>query len=193
MRTLAVDVGNSRTKVAVCDSGDGLPTCQQFKATPNGNGLLPLALRELGVSCDRAVIAGSNHSLVARFIADWPTGVPQPINVTSWRQLNIKVQLSTPETTGIDRLLNAVGVTQLWPDETIVVVDAGTATTVDLVTENAFQGGAILPGLELSAQSLRDHTDALLLVDTLELAAADIRIPAQSTQEAIEALSLIHI
>jgi type III pantothenate kinase len=51
-----------------------------------------------------------------------------------------------------------------------VIVDVGTAITVDLVSaEGAFLGGAILPGIEMSARALHEFTDLLPLVDVSEL------------------------
>jgi type III pantothenate kinase len=52
------------------------------------------------------------------------------------------------------------------------VVDVGSAITVDLVSANgAFLGGAIAPGIGMSARALHAFTDLLPLVETLELAA----------------------
>ena len=48
----------------------------------------------------------------------------------------------------------------------------GTAITVDLVSaDGAFLGGAILPGIAMSARALHEFTDLLPLVDMAELAA----------------------
>ena len=53
-----------------------------------------------------------------------------------------------------------------------VIVDVGTAITVDLVSaDGAFLGGAILPGIAMSARALHEFTDLLPLVDVSELAA----------------------
>jgi type III pantothenate kinase len=57
-------------------------------------------------------------------------------------------------------------------DRAAVIVDVGTAITVDLVSaDGAFLGGAILPGLQMSARALHEFTDLLPLVDVSELAA----------------------
>ena len=58
------------------------------------------------------------------------------------------------------------------PGRPAVVIDVGTAITVDLVSaEGAFLGGAILPGIAMSARALHEFTDLLPLVDMSELAA----------------------
>ena len=74
---------------------------------------------------------------------------------------------------GIDRLAAAVGANPLRRPETpAIVVDFGTAITVDLVTaEGEFAGGAILPGLRMQARSLHQGTASLPEI-TLELEGA---------------------
>jgi type III pantothenate kinase len=73
---------------------------------------------------------------------------------------------------GVDRLLNAVAANVIRPAaRPAVIVDTGTATTVDLVnTDGAFEGGAILPGFELCARALHDYTALLPLLSIEELA-----------------------
>jgi type III pantothenate kinase len=71
-----------------------------------------------------------------------------------------------PETiVGVDRLLNAAAA---WDrlKQACVVVDAGTAVTVDFVDgEGTFHGGAIGPGTRLQLVALHEHTDALPLIE----------------------------
>jgi len=63
--------------------------------------------------------------------------------------------------TGIDRLLAAAGAYDIL-EQACVVVDAGTAVTVDFVDgEGVFQGGAILPGLNMSLGALHNGAPAL--------------------------------
>ena len=72
---------------------------------------------------------------------------------------------------GIDRLVDAVAVNRLRePGRAAVIVDVGTAITVDLVAaDGAFLGGSILPGLAMSARAMHEFTDLLPLVDVSEL------------------------
>jgi type III pantothenate kinase len=93
-----------------------------------------------------------------------------------------------PEKVGIDRLLNAVAANVLRPaGRGAIIVSAGTATTVDLVTEDGtFAGGAILAGLELGARTLHQYTALLPLVDVPELLQQDqINALGRNTQDAI--------
>lgn len=66
---------------------------------------------------------------------------------------------------GADRIANAEAARHLHPGRDLLIVDAGTATTVDAVSASGVHhGGAILPGIGLWAQVLRERTAALPLV-----------------------------
>src|SRR5205085_11851847 len=81
----------------------------------------------------------------------------------SWRQLPLEVKVEQPERVGIDRLLNFVALrSRTVRAVSMVVIDAGSAVTVDWVDEQGtFRGGAIFPGLRLMAMALHRYTAAL--------------------------------
>jgi type III pantothenate kinase len=67
---------------------------------------------------------------------------------------------------GRDRLAAAVGANELFPDQNLLIIDAGTAITYDLISENnEFLGGNISPGLEMRFKALNQFTGKLPLVD----------------------------
>lgn len=77
------------------------------------------------------------------------------------------IRYRTPETLGLDRVAAACGAAAVWPGTGILVVDAGTAVTLDVVTpDGCFAGGNIAPGMSLRFSSLHDHTSRLPLVDS---------------------------
>lgn len=85
--------------------------------------------------------------------------------------LPLTCRLPEPDRIGVDRLLDAVAANALRPPGCpAVVVDVGTAITVDLVgPEGTYCGGAIVPGIAMSARALHQFTDLLPLVDMNEL------------------------
>ena len=88
------------------------------------------------------------------------------VDVSRPDQLPLKVLLERPDHVGMDRLLDAVAACHRQPGRPAVIVDAGSAVTVDLVDETgAFRGGTILPGLRLMALALHEHTALLPLVE----------------------------
>jgi type III pantothenate kinase len=87
--------------------------------------------------------------------------------------LGIEIHMDRPEAVGADRLVNAVAAHASYKGA-LIVVDFGTATTFDIVSENGdYEGGVIAPGINLSAQAL--HQGAALLP----------RVAVQRTQNVI--------
>ena len=62
-------------------------------------------------------------------------------------QIPLKVNVDFPDKVGIDRLLAAWAAVHRYGDSPMLIVDAGSAVTVDVVQNRTFCGGAILPGL----------------------------------------------
>ena len=77
-----------------------------------------------------------------------------------------------PDQVGIDRLAGAAAVNRLRdPARPAIIIDAGSAITVDLITaDGIFRGGAILPGIGMSARALNQFTDLLPRIPMDELA-----------------------
>lgn len=76
-------------------------------------------------------------------------------------ELPMDLHLTDADRVGVDRICAAAAAYDTV-ESTCVIVDFGTAVTVDLVNnEGTFMGGAILPGLKLQIQALHDHTAVL--------------------------------
>ena len=132
------------------------------------------------------VVAGVHPGRRDRF-ADWVRRRGDLVTVLDdWRSLPLVVRVPRPEGVGIDRLLDALAVNALrQPGRPAVVIDAGSAVTVDWVDEaGAFAGGAILPGIALMAKSLHDYTALLPLIDVPKQVPV---VPGTTTPTAIEA------
>ena len=83
----------------------------------------------------------------------------------------IPINVACPERVGQDRLANAVAARCAKAAEcSAIVVDAGSAITVDLVSaEGCFVGGAILAGQQASALALSAGTDLLPVISTYRM------------------------
>ena len=76
---------------------------------------------------------------------------------------SIKINIKNKKQVGSDRIANAVGVYEKYR-KNYIVVDFGTATTFDVITENGFyNGGVIAPGVNISLKSLVNLADQLPL------------------------------
>ena len=84
-------------------------------------------------------------------------------------RLPIENLYKTPETLGQDRIAACVGANFLMPDTNLLVIDAGTAITYDIVNSgNQYVGGNISPGLEMRRKALHNFTQKLPLIDIIE-------------------------
>ncbi len=174
----AVDVGNARIKLGLFagELGDALPcplqTLQLTDEAPECERIGPW-LQEAAVEEDLSWWIGSVSRPAATRLVDWLREHRPSDRVTMLASgdLPIEVALPRPDMAGVDRLLSAVAANRLrQPDRPAVVIDVGTAITVDLVsTAGTFQGGAILPGIAMSARAMHEVTDLLPLLDMSEL------------------------
>ena len=171
-RLIAVDVGNSALKAGLFvldeDGEVGQPkSVVRLEVVDD----LDLLRRQLSQSSHRWCVVSVNRSDEGR-LAGWVQDLrPQDDYVRLTRErLPLTCNVQFPERVGVDRLVSAVAVNTVRPaGQSAIIVDAGTAITVDLVDgEGVFQGGAILPGLRTAALGLASSTDALPLVDPLE-------------------------
>ncbi len=108
-------------------------------------------------------ISSVNRQLLKRLV-DW---IAKYRPHDSWRVLSaadmgLKINVEFPEKVGVDRLTAACHAIHLNNGGPVVIIDSGTAVTVDLVDDqNVFQGGIIFPGTQASLAALAANTDAL--------------------------------
>jgi type III pantothenate kinase len=182
--SVVVDIGNSRVKwglVTSCGIGAAaaLPTDDVASWR---NQLVEWHLDGSQHWVVSAVHPGRCDRLVA-----WLRAQGHRVTVLDdWRILPLTIQLDRPESVGIDRLLTAVAANHRRdPSTPVVIVNAGTAVTVDWLDENgAFRGGAILPGFQVMARSLHENT---ALLPSVDLPPTLPTVPGESTPAAIQA------
>ena len=176
---IAVDVGNNRTKLGLFPEAPGSAFPEPSQTLTIGS---PEAhLDQIGSWIDAGPcgtlswwIASVNRPAVTR-LGDWlqENRPAEPVTMLAAGHLPLEVAVERPDVVGVDRLLDALAANRLRrPGRPAIVVDVGTAITVDLVSAHgAFLGGAILPGLAMSARAMHAFTDLLPLIDASELAA----------------------
>ena len=78
----------------------------------------------------------------------------------------LKVEYATPHTLGSDRIAAAVGAWNEKPFNNILVIDAGSAITIDFVTrQGIYKGGNIAPGIKMRLKALHEYTGRLPLIE----------------------------
>ena len=81
-------------------------------------------------------------------------------------QIPVRIGYHTPHTLGLDRIAAVVGASMECPGRPVLIVDAGTCVTYDLLTaDGTFAGGNIAPGIRLRLLAMHEHTGKLPLVD----------------------------
>ncbi len=168
---LAVDIGNSSLKVGLfADLADkvGMALPQPERIWEARTAELPAA--ELGAWLPPEPVSWQVVSVqrqAEQRLLEW-IGRERPADdyrLLSRVDLPLEVCVKVPDRVGVDRLAAAVAANKLRePKRPAIVVDAGSAITVDLVApDGSFQGGAIYPGFRLSAEALSVGTDQLPL------------------------------
>lgn len=159
MSNLILDIGNTRCKAAIVEQGNVLEACAMEQ--PEKDCLSDLCHRH---SAKRAI--ASVVGPMPDFDAILPTGLANGFHLLSCRSsFPMPIGYDTPETLGMDRLAAVVGARELCPNTPLMVVDAGTCITIDLLDDtDCYRGGAILPGIDMRFRAMHDYTASLPLV-----------------------------
>jgi type III pantothenate kinase len=162
---LLVDAGNSRIKSGVWERGTITPLSPidtEAKAPPNDWQRID---RPSSVAISNVAGATVAAKLAAWADAAWSV---EPIFAAVRREAaGVSTRYESIEQLGVDRWLAALAGYAI-ADGAAVIVDAGTATTIDLVEDDgAHLGGSIAPGLSLMVASLTRNT-ARLRLDSIE-------------------------
>lgn len=164
LELIAISVGNTRARLGLfrdqrLEQSDALAVggvdaiVSAVLALPAVNKGAPVAIASVNLPAADRIAAGLAAPVADRGgdIYRFGDDLAIPINTT----------LDDESTVGQDRLLNAIGAFSR-AKQACIVVDAGTAITVDFVDgEGTFHGGAIGPGVNMMLRSLHERTSAL--------------------------------
>jgi type III pantothenate kinase len=157
---LVIDIGNTLTKIAVFegrqmmafkrfDDFDVKRMRQLIDEYPN-----PEACIISSVNTDPLEITGEIGN-------DFPLLLFDPTTL-----LPFKNCYATPETLGKDRLAGIAAAFDVFPKRDVLVIDAGTAITYDLLTSSGeYLGGSISPGIRMRYKALHTFTGRLPLLE----------------------------
>jgi type III pantothenate kinase len=100
-------------------------------------------------------------------------------------KLPVKFLYMQPDSLGTDRIADALYSAAAYPDKNCIIIDSGTAITVDCVSgAGRFLGGVIIAGADLQLESLHQSTATL---PGLSLSKSKIILPGKSTEECMYA------
>ncbi len=164
MKLLTIDVGNSSIKVTKISMGQ----IESYVRLNDRNFAQQIKFEDIYA----VIIASVNPKVLKLVLAQTQKRFQGHVF-----QLNYQSPFSftnayrPPATLGIDRLCGAEGAAFMHrltggsSDDTIITVDFGTATTINLIEQNAFIGGYIIPGARLSLKALSQDTALLPSLD----------------------------
>jgi type III pantothenate kinase len=173
MSILLIDVGNTRIKWAIAPSNGDLQSdfADQGASLNDSSNQLAQFDQILKNQIIEKIICSSviSEDQTLALKNHLKTIMPQ----ASWFQINgvsaiehLGSQYDQAEQLGTDRRAMALGAHQMFPGKNVLVVSAGTATTIDLITPTHHMGGWIFPGMALMANALNLNTAQLPKVST---------------------------
>lgn len=191
---LCLDVGNTQIHGGVFE-GNTL-RCQFRKTThPVGssdefgvflrsvlreNNLDPAKVERVAICSVVPVVAYPLRAAAIKYFGQ------EPFILQAGVKTGLRVKYRNPLEVGADRIANAIAATQRHPGRDCIVVDCGTATTFDVVTATGdYLGGAILPGIGISAETLSSRTARLPSVEITRPEVALGRSSAESIQSGL--------
>jgi len=163
MQTLALDLGNTALKyglfgpAGLLENGvlaSPVQLLALWQRTAPAHAILSSVADEAATQPWLAALAAADG--LRRILPFRPGFTPVPV----------RNAYATPHTLGADRLAAAVAAASLRPGRATLVLDAGTALKLDLVTaDGTYHGGSIGPGLRMRLQALHTFTGRLPLLE----------------------------
>lgn len=165
---LAVDIGNTSIALALFHSPERPEVLGTAKialssrplATAFISSLKRLLRTRRDASSFDAIVSSVVPSVTRTILPDLKTMADRTINVRPQLDFGLNLAVDNPKAVGSDRIANAVAAQSLVHSST-AVVDCGSATTLSLIHDGFFLGGAILPGIRIMRDSLREKTAKL--------------------------------
>lgn len=165
MTELLIDVGNTKSKLAIAEGGrlvSDVILSDHEKTAAEG---LALARDAGATACLVSSVADGAGLLVAELEEGGLTSSLLSVSM----KLPFSIDYATPSTLGTDRIAGVAGVVAQFGMCDALIIDAGTAITYDFLTsDGVFRGGAISPGIGMRFRSLHAFTARLPLCSPVD-------------------------
>jgi type III pantothenate kinase len=171
---LCIDIGNSQIYGGLFDGDELLSRFRKITQRGASSDELGLFFRQVVRENNNdpgeidaigfcSVVPDLNHSLVNACQRYFDIN---PFVLRAGVKSGLKICYKNPAEVGADRIAGAVGAVARHPGRNIIIVDFGTATTVEAVNSSReYLGGAIVPGLGISMRALEQNTARLPKVE----------------------------
>ncbi len=161
---LVIDIGNTQIKVAVFQE-----TILIFKDQFSSDQLIS---RVLSISEQYNIKEGviSHVTSLDQTLLSELKKIVQLIELDYQTKLPFVNKYLTPKTIGVDRLALIAGAKGQFPNQNVLVIDAGSCITFDFLNKNEeYFGGDISPGIEMRYKAVNNYTANLPLLKKIEM------------------------
>lgn len=156
---LAIDIGNTRVKVAVFDD-DKLVHTQAYEKFEEKD--LKFLFKRFPITATVLSAVSNYEDGITAFLAN----SSKLLVLDTKTPLPVKNLYKTPLTLGKDRIAAVAGAVALFPNENALALDVGTAITHEFITAaGEYLGGGISPGVRLRLKALNAYTSHLPLIE----------------------------
>lgn len=173
---LCIDVGNSHIYGGVFQGEEirlrfrktsQASTSDEFgiflKSVLRENGFEPASVHHIAIC---SVVPKLDYSLRSSCLKYFSI---EPFILQAGVRTGLNILYRNPSEVGADRIANAIAAVKAYPDQNIIVLDFGTATTLCVIgRKRDYRGGAIVPGLRLAVEALSGNTAKLPSVEIVK-------------------------
>lgn len=190
---LALDIGNSLCKLGIFTPATRAePELHRFTLQHQGESdraALAARLMTLGLPRAWPVHAIAVRDALVGPLREWLSTCGFQLHFLPKRSLKLDYSAYRFDELGIDRLALAEAAFELYPRQNLIVVSAGTAVTVEVISARGFyKGGYILPGLQTKLNALHLRTGRLPRIELSDIDPASVvgdRLLGQDTRSAM--------
>lgn len=134
-----------------------------FKTVLKENEINPKAINKIAIC---SVVPAIDYTIRAAFLKYFEID-PFFLNVNNVK--SIKISYKNVHEIGADRISSSIAAIHKYPQQNIIVIDLGTATTFDIINaDKEYLGGLIIPGIYISMKSLSENTAKLSTVNIVK-------------------------
>lgn len=179
---LVIDIGNSQIFGGIFDNDRLITTFRKTSKVDFSSDEFGIFLKSIireNIKGNIKILNASITSVVPRLNYTIKNALIKyfninPLFVSSGIKTGINIKYKNPNEVGSDRITNCVGTIKLYGKGNYIIIDMGTATTFDILTDkNEYLGGLIIPGLKIQSEGLALNTAKLPSIEirqtTLEI------------------------
>ena len=158
MKKITLDEGNTSVKLALFENNQMVLKESDVNLE---------RVKKLLSQCDRLIFSTvKKNTLFESLLSNM-----YAISLNSSTPLPITNCYETPNSLGNDRIALAVGATANFPNNNVLVIDAGTCITYDFInSKKEYLGGSISPGIQMRYNALHHFTSKLPLLESVDTA-----------------------